>query len=298
MAEDKFISVSNRPEWADIQPIPQDDGPTPICVIAYTPQFTETMNYFRAILQKNEISERALALTEELIELNPANYTVWHYRRILLNSLQLDLKSELEWTTAIGKETPKNYQIWWHRRCIVELLKDGSEELAYTTLMIEEDSKNYHAWAHRQWATTTFSLWDSELAAIEEFINGDCRNNSAWNQRFFLVSHFGWTPETRDKEIDFAIHYIKKAPNNQSPWAYLRGVVNTGHIGDHAQVKEFCLMCKEKYPTCGHALSMLIDICIADSNTHLAKELCRDLAVKVDPIHNKYWIYRELSIAQ
>jgi protein farnesyltransferase/geranylgeranyltransferase type-1 subunit alpha len=64
--------------WADVEPLPQDDGGLhPLAAIAYTEEYSQAMGYLRAVMVKNEFSERALALTEHIISMNPAHYTVW-----------------------------------------------------------------------------------------------------------------------------------------------------------------------------------------------------------------------------
>ena len=65
-------------EWDDVVPIPLDDGgPNALAVIAYTDEYSEAMSYLRAVMAKDEKSERVLALTEHIISMNPAHYTVW-----------------------------------------------------------------------------------------------------------------------------------------------------------------------------------------------------------------------------
>ena len=64
--------------WADIDPLPQDDGGLhPLAAIAYSEEYSEAMGYLRAVMAKNEFSERVLGLTEHIISMNPAHYTVW-----------------------------------------------------------------------------------------------------------------------------------------------------------------------------------------------------------------------------
>ncbi len=46
-------------------------------------------DYFRAVLKSGEKSERVLELTEDGLDLNPANYTVWYYRYMLTLSSEL-----------------------------------------------------------------------------------------------------------------------------------------------------------------------------------------------------------------
>jgi hypothetical protein len=45
-------------------------------------------------------------------------------------------------------------------------------------------------------------------------------NNSAWNYRFFVIEH---QEHNLAQEIEYAIQFIEKAPNNRSPWNYLLG---------------------------------------------------------------------------
>jgi protein farnesyltransferase/geranylgeranyltransferase type-1 subunit alpha len=147
------IPYGSRPEWVDVAPIPQADTENPVVAIQYSAEFTDAMNYFRAVrtprvrcadawfqrrilalpaaecesqscaalltvaasraqvLAKDERSERALQLTEHVISLNAANYTVWVYRRAICESLGRSASDELAWVSALARDNPKNYQV-------------------------------------------------------------------------------------------------------------------------------------------------------------------------------------------
>lgn len=69
---------SESPVWQDVVPVAQDDGgPNPLALINYTEAYSEAMSYLRAVMASDEKSERVLALTEDIIDMNPAHYTVW-----------------------------------------------------------------------------------------------------------------------------------------------------------------------------------------------------------------------------
>ena len=73
------MSYEQSEEWQDVVPIPQDEGgPNPLAAIAYTEEYSEAMSYLRAVMADNEHSERTLKLTEHIIDMNPAHYTVWY----------------------------------------------------------------------------------------------------------------------------------------------------------------------------------------------------------------------------
>lgn len=73
-----MLFYTESEKWADIVPISQDDGgPNPLAAIAYPDDYSEAMSYLRAVMARNEKSERVLELTADIIDMNPAHYTVW-----------------------------------------------------------------------------------------------------------------------------------------------------------------------------------------------------------------------------
>ncbi|PIO66047.1 protein prenyltransferase alpha subunit repeat-containing domain protein [Teladorsagia circumcincta] len=102
----------DNPDWADVKPIypsKEEDGAVRIAV---TEQFRDAFAYLRAVLASGEMSSRVFLLTEDCIQLNPANYTLWQFRRELLKKLGIDLRKELKYLDDVIMQTPKNYQVW------------------------------------------------------------------------------------------------------------------------------------------------------------------------------------------
>jgi protein farnesyltransferase/geranylgeranyltransferase type-1 subunit alpha len=181
---------SDDPEWADIIPLPTDEGgPNPLAAIAYSDEYGECMSYLRAAMAANEYSTRVLELTEDLIDMNPAHYTVWLYRAQCLFALNYNLKDELEWLNEIALQHQKNYQIWHHRNLIVDKIGTCEGEAEFVETMFGLDGKNYHVWSYRQWLVKRFNLWEeAELAFTERMLAKDIRNNSAWNHRWYIIN--------------------------------------------------------------------------------------------------------------
>lgn len=56
----EMLSVKELPSvFSDVDPIAQDDGPNPVCVIDYKPDFVTAYNYMRAVLKSNERSGKS-----------------------------------------------------------------------------------------------------------------------------------------------------------------------------------------------------------------------------------------------
>ena len=306
LCESTMRKYSEDSTWEDVVPLPTDEGgPNPLAAIAYSEEYEETMSYLRAVMGSNEYSSRVLELTEDLIDMNPAHYTVWLYRAQCLFALNSDLRQELEWLNETALDHQKNYQIWHHRMLIVDKLDDCEGEADFVAQMFKKDAKNYHVWSYRQWMVKRFNMWEAgELEFTEKLLEKDIRNNSAWNHRWYVINGRegegvpGTTDEKiRQREIEFAKAAIVKAPQNQPPWNYLRGIVKKSGT-PLSSLKEFVIQyANVDQPDAirsSHALDLMAEILAEEEGGKQQACTALDmLAEKYDPVRKNYWEYRK-----
>jgi protein farnesyltransferase/geranylgeranyltransferase type-1 subunit alpha len=279
---------------------------------------------------KREYSPRCLQLTEDIISQNPAHYTVWLYRFSIINALGIPIQEEITWLNQVSLEHLKNYQIWHHRHLLLEkyypsiasspekVAQLGRSEREFLAQMFAEDAKNYHVWSYRQYLVQLLGMWNGdELASVEEMIEEDVRNNSAWSHRFYLVfsdpkqstpgahstEHDPAVPgDVIDREMRYTEDKIKLAPQNQSPWNYLKGVLTKGGRklsaveGFAAQyVTDLGKEGSEDVKS-SHALDLLAEIYAEQGDKKKAGLALRRLAEKWDRIRAGYWDWRSREL--
>jgi protein farnesyltransferase/geranylgeranyltransferase type-1 subunit alpha len=286
------------------------------------------MSYLRAVMKANEHSERCLKLTEHIISMNPSHYTVWLYRAAIVFALGKSIPDEIAWLNEVALANLKNYQIWHHRHLLVEnhypsiasdadaVARFAASEREFLERILAEDTKNYHVWSYRSYLVNKLNLFGdaAELASVERMIDDDVRNNSAWSHRFFLVfSHpdrstpglAATEPDPKvpadivDREVAYAQEKIRLAPQNQSPWNYLRGVLVKGGR-KLAEVKTFVTEFvaglgegeDEENVRSTHALDLLAEIYAEEGKRDEADLCLKRLGQKWDRIRVGYWEWR------
>lgn len=318
-------TLAKDPLWDDVIPIPQDEPEGALARIAYPDSYAEAISYLRAVMAVSEYSPRTLRLTEHVISMNPAHYTVWLYRFSIIKSLGLSIPDEIAWLNEVALSNLKNYQIWHHRQLLIDahypsvvddavaVKKLGKSETDFISRILEEDTKNYHVWSYRQYLVAKLGLWTpAELGATQNMIEDDLRNNSAWSHRFYIIfsSPVHSTPDIPptahdakvptaiiDRELSYTREKILLAPQNQSSWNYFRGVLVKGARGLQGE-EEFVGQFVDKIGEEGevvrssHALDFLADAYAEKGDVEMAKLCLGRLAEKWDVVREGYWKYR------
>ncbi|KYK57242.1 hypothetical protein DCS_04249 [Drechmeria coniospora] len=317
--------LTSDPEWDDVIPIPSNEAEDALARIAYPDDYAEAVSYLRAVMAAEECSPRCLRLTELVIAMNPAHYTVWLYRFQIVKTLQLPVVDEIQWLNEVALENLKNYQIWHHRQLLMDyhypriasdaevVKKLGKSEGDFISTMLVEDTKNYHVWSYRQYLVEKLGLWTpNELGCTQNMIEDDVRNNSAWAHRFFVVfsdpkvstkglpstAHDPKVPDSIiDREVSYAKEKITSAPQNQSGWNYLRGVLAKGGrsattVSDFADQFVSGLGEEDEKVQSSHALDLLSEVYSEKKETTKAKLCLQRLWEKWDPVREGYWKHR------
>lgn len=325
-------AYASNPTWDDVVPIPVEDGEGALAAIAYPEDYAEAISYLRAVMAKKEHSPRCLRLTEDIISMNPAHYTVWLYRFSIVQAMKIPIPEEIQWLNEVSLENLKNYQIWHHRRLLMDFyypeIESQPEEVArlakseqdFLAQILAEDTKNYHVWSYRQYLVPKLGVFGgSEVRAAEALIDEDVRNNSAWSHRFFTVfsdpahttpgslptAHDPRVPaDVIDREVRYAQDKVALAPQNQSPWNYLRGVLVKGgrKMGSvDGFVRQFVSdvgVEGEEKVTSTHALELLAES-YAEKGEKEEADLClRRLGEKWDRIRLGYWEWRRQMLKE
>ena len=186
------------------------------------------------------------------------------------------------------------------------------------TAMFDEDAKNYHVWSYRQYLVRKLNMWnEAELSSIEALLREDVRNNSAWSHRFFLVfsnpeystpespatSHDPRIPSAIvDRELSFAQAATYEAPQNQSPWNYIRGVLRKAgrplsSLKDFA--REFVDLREEgEVVRSSHALDFLADVWTEEGRRDDADRALRLLGNRYDRVRRGYWEWKRKQLGR
>jgi protein farnesyltransferase/geranylgeranyltransferase type-1 subunit alpha len=262
--------------------------------ILYEENYSTAISYLRTMMADGEHSDRALRLTQYIIALNPAHYTVWTYRLDTLLAMHGDLGVELRYLEDLAASTSsKNYQLWHHREQVMTASGDGIDvegELRFLEAMLDEDGKNYHVWSFRQWFVKRRpECRDREVSYVTARIKRDVYNNSAWNHRFFIqfeVRHGEWTDARKQEEVKYVMDMITLAPDNAAAWNYFKGILRRLEVSPRT-VREFAVYFDDSLPALEFMLVLHQDAGEIDD----AKRVCLELE-KRDGIRKRYWQYR------
>lgn len=158
-------------------------------------------------------------MTSKLLTLNPEYYTIWNYRRLILqhhlnqqNEAQPHYElilNDLNLLIPLLRKYPKCYWIWKYRLWLLEEAssrlpvadsqKFWQQELGLVGKMLSLDSRNFHGWGYRRVVISGLESRQSKLneAVVifteDEFkyatrmIESNLSNFSAWHTRSKLI---------------------------------------------------------------------------------------------------------------
>lgn len=279
---------------------------------------------------------------------NLKTYQIWYHRRWLVEQTN-NPSEELSFTeSCLGKDA-KNFNSWQHRQWVLEnfAISAGTYE-HFADDLIEDDCRNNSAWNHRRFlfdrrirsflrlkdpkfSSKVYPAFhgvngdpvidvDEVMKTVEERFKVD-EGFCAWADT--VVELFAGENLSRESarylsweilgELQFAMKWIEKVPQNESTWNYLSGFFFGGLFGQSRSnfergawiplssaptiLDELCVnVCEEVSKNTEwnvakfnrHALSLLANLSFARGRIDEAAEMIGQLAL-IDPVRKIYW---------
>ncbi|MCJ1348054.1 Rab geranylgeranyltransferase [Peltigera leucophlebia] len=209
--------------------VPRGSGLKPTSEQARKKELRKIEEYKSLVEQvNNEVCEEhftfeVLELTSKLLTLNPEFYTIWNYRRLILQhqlNQQLSpdneaqshcelILNDLNFLIPLLRKYPKCYWIWKYRLWLLEEASNRlpradshrfwQQELGLVGKMLSLDSRNFHGWGYRRVVISALESSQSNLNEAvlifteDEFkyatrmIESNLSNFSAWHIRSKLI---------------------------------------------------------------------------------------------------------------
>lgn len=202
-------------------------------------------------IQVNQYTSETLQKISELLGDNPEYYTIWNYRRRVLqhqfaqaassasneeaaDQIATLIKNDLQFLIPLLRSFPKCYWIWNYRLWLLDEAKRllplplarrfWQEELALVGKMLNLDSRNFHGWGYRSFVVESLENLGSEEGgqktsmAQEEFeyakkmISTNLSNFSAWHYRTKLIQRLLNERSASDEERKKMLDDGKSSP--------------------------------------------------------------------------------------
>jgi protein farnesyltransferase/geranylgeranyltransferase type-1 subunit alpha len=268
-------------DYSDVVPIPPPQEPGDPFYVEYTRTHSMLFSVFNSLISIPELSLRALALCDEILQRFPGHYTAWWYRFRILESLGYDPSVELAFVQELITTNPKLYQGWHYRKWLVDRFSEAPDEGPLLRASFAQDSKNFHGWTYAVWYA---ERWDKRQEVFElarEEIAKDCRNNSAWTVRRTLGIALGVDPVL---EFEEAVESLRIVGRNEAAANFLLAVVqgNSELVGRIRPIGEELF---EKQSDNRFALMLLLFV--AKDQAEVTR-IC-DLLISVDPLRRPYY---------
>ncbi|KAL2917412.1 hypothetical protein HK105_203077 [Polyrhizophydium stewartii] len=226
----------------------------------------------------------SLAVTTALLNQNPEFYTVWNFRREILQRLFADMdvdavqascEKEIKLTESLLRVAPKSYWVWNHRRWTLETMPRPSweRELKLIGAMLEMDARNFHVWDYRRYVAKSMGNGDpkAEFDFTTHKINQNFSNFSAWHYRSqMLPKAFADASSQQDvvlQDFELVRNAIYTEPADQSAWLYQRWL-----LGQEPSLLRSCsVYVVASHPATDDALSSSASAAVVVTFPHGAK---------------------------